>query len=113
MFIQAGIPIITTDLENEGAFISAFKNNLMVLSQKVKAVYLHIDMDVLETGYAKANHLAVTGGLSIETVVKCLKLIKEKFKVSALGIASLDPAFDRDKIVLNAGFRIIEAVLEN
>lgn len=113
MFEQAGIPLITTESRDESAFISSFRKALVNLAKQVKRIYVHIDMDVLEAGQAKANHLAISGGLRIETVVDCIKLIKDNFTICACGIASIDPDFDQDNIVLNAGFRLIEAILEN
>jgi len=110
---QAGIPLITKDLRDESAFISSFRNALIHLTKQVKKIYIHIDMDVLETGQAKANHLAISGGLSIEAIVNCIKLIKENFKICGCGIASFDPAFDQDKFVMNAGFSLIETILDN
>lgn len=112
MLEKAGIPIIINNSKDETAFITLFKDALHNLGRHVKNVYIHIDMDVLETGLAKANHLALPGGLRVETVINCLTIIKENFKLSACCIASVDPAFDKDKIVLNAGIRIIKTIFE-
>lgn len=112
MLEEAGIPLITKDSTVESAFISSFKNALANLTNNVKDIYVHIDMDVLDTGYAKANHFPTYGGLSVEAVVDCIKLIKENYKIRGCGIASIDPSFDRDRIVLNAGFKLVEAILE-
>lgn len=112
MFEEAGIPVITNNLKDENALLTLFKDALNNLRRNVKKVYVHIDMDVLETGQAKANHLTLPGGLRVETVIKCLGIIKEKFEICACVIASLDPVFDKDRIVLNAGMRIIKTIFE-
>lgn len=112
LFEKAGIPLITYNSNNESAFITLFKDALNNLSSHVKNVYIHIDMDVLETGSAKANHLALPGGLRVETVINCLEIIKENFEIYACGIASLDPDFDKDKTVLNAGISLIKSIFE-
>jgi arginase len=112
MFEKAGIPVITDRQKDENTFITDFNEALDNLCRDIKNVYVHIDMDVLEMGQAKANHLALPGGLNVETVADCLRMIKEKFKISACGIASADPLFDKREIMLNAGIRIIKTILE-
>jgi arginase len=111
-FEKAGIPVVTNIASDKSAFISHFKQSLNNLANRVQAVYIHIDMDVLETGEAKANHLAVSGGLNAETVTNCLEMIKEKFAIAGCGIASLDPAFDKAQIVLNDGMRLIKTLFK-
>lgn len=112
MFKEAGIPVITFALRTEHQFFLSFQEAIDDLANRVKNVYVHIDMDVLDIGPVKANHLAVPGGLSVAMVSKCLELLKESFTIRGCGIASLDPAFDRERVVLNAGFRLIAKVLE-
>ena len=79
------------------------------LKDRVKQIYLHIDMDVLDTGEALPNHLAVPGGLSVETVEEIIKILKERFEVCAAAVASFDPDYDKNDQVLEAGIRIIQA----
>jgi arginase len=112
MFEKAGIPLITNTSNDEGNFIGLFKNALKHLQRHVKSIYLHIDMDVLDMAPAKANHLALPGGLRVETVMDCLEIVKENFDIRACGIASVDPAFDKNKIVLKAGLGLIRTLFE-
>ncbi|HBE76973.1 MAG TPA: hypothetical protein DDW65_04215 [Firmicutes bacterium] len=112
-FEKAGIPVVTNISSDTRAFISHFQQVLYNLANRVQDVYIHIDMDVLETGDAKANHFAVSGGLRVETVINCLGMIKEKFTIAGCGIASLDPAFDnKSQIVLNDGIKLIKALFK-
>jgi arginase len=80
------------------------------LRDKVARVYLHVDMDVLDTGEALPNHLAVPGGLSVEVVEEVIGMVKEKFEVCAGAITAFDPDYDKEDIVLGAGIRIIKAL---
>jgi len=75
----------------------------------VTKIYLHVDMDVLDTGEALPNHLAVPGGLSVDVVEEAVGMIKERFEVCASAITSFDPDYDKDDKVLGAGIRIIKA----
>ena len=79
------------------------------LSNRVKRLYLHVDMDILDTGEALPNHLAVPGGLSVDSVVEIIGMVKERFEIRAAAITSFDPEYDKEDQVLNAGIRIIQA----
>ncbi|HET9910721.1 MAG TPA: arginase family protein [Anaerolineales bacterium] len=79
------------------------------LSDKVSRVYLHVDLDVLDTGEALPNHLAVPGGLSVEAVEEIIEMTQKRFEVRAGAITSFDPSYDKGDEVLNAGIRIMKA----
>jgi len=81
------------------------------LSQQVKKVYIHMDLDVLDTGEALANHAASPGGVSVEFVLEAIGMIKERFEVCAGAIGSFDPDYDKEDTVLNAGIGIIKAIV--
>ncbi|HSK87117.1 MAG TPA: arginase family protein, partial [Anaerolineales bacterium] len=81
------------------------------LRDKVTRVYLHVDIDVLDTGEALPNHLAVPGGPSVEVVEEFIGMIKERFEVCAGAITSFDPNYDKDDNVLDAGIRIVKAFM--
>lgn len=79
------------------------------LSHRVDRIYLHVDMDVLDTGEALPNQLAVPGGLPVEDVEDIIRMAKESFDVCAGAITSFDPDYDKDDVVIGAGIRIAEA----
>ncbi len=80
------------------------------LNNRVRRIYLHVDIDVLDTtGEALPNHLAVPGGLPVEDVEHIISMAKERFEVCAGAITSFDPEYDRDDEVLHAGIRMVEA----
>ena len=95
--------------EGESRFRKAVETALNQLRDKVASVYLHVDMDVLDTGEALPNHLAVPGGLSVEMVEEFIGRVKKSFEVRAGAIASFDPVYDKDDRVLSAGIRIMKA----
>jgi len=88
---------------------TAIQTALNKLGKKVSRVYLHVDIDVLDTGEALPNHLAVPGGLSVELVEEVIGMVKERFEVCAGAITSFEPDYDKDDQVLDAGIRIIKA----
>ena len=62
---------------------TSFRTALIALKNNIDSVYLHIDMDVLDTGQAQPNHLAVPGGLPVEIVEDAIRMVKEQYAVSA------------------------------
>jgi arginase family enzyme len=68
-------------------------------------------MDVLDVGEALPNQLAVPGGLFVEEVESVIQMVKGRFEICAAAITSFDPAYDKDDAVLQAGVRIIEAIV--
>jgi arginase len=95
--------------EEESKFRKAVDTALNKLRDKVTRIYLHVDMDVLDTGEALPNHLAVPGGLSVEVVEEIIGMAKERFEVCAGAITSFDPDYDKDDKVVGAGIRIVKA----
>ncbi len=80
------------------------------LSTGMKQIYVHVDMDVLDTGDALPNHLAVPGGFSVDVMEDIIEMLKERFEVCAGAITSFDPDYDKEDKVLEAGIRIIQAL---
>lgn len=105
---QSEIEVITPH-EGEGRIRQAIDTALDRLLGKATRIYLHVDMDVLDTGEALPNHLAAPGGLSVEVVEDAIRMVKERFEVCAGAVTSFDPDYDKDDKVLAAGIRIIEA----
>ena len=83
------------------------------LNKRVNRLYLHVDMDILDTGEALPNHLAVPGGLPVDAVEEIVGKVKERFEICAAAITSFDPDYDKEDQVLNAGIRIMEAILNS
>jgi arginase family enzyme len=76
----------------------------------VESVYLHIDLDVLDPKYVKVNEYSTTGGLSPDELCDAIKMINNKYSISALAFTAYDPAFDPKKIVPGIVARICEII---
>ncbi len=68
-------------------------------------------MDVLDPKEARANHLQVPGGLTVEQVSAGIRMVREHFQVRACGITAYDPAYDEKDRTLRAGVRIMECLV--
>ncbi len=83
------------------------------MAARCRGVYLHFDLDVLDLGKARANDFGPPGGLTVEQVVDAIRTLRRRLPVRAAAIASVDPAFDADGRVIEAGGTLLAAVLDN
>ncbi len=60
-------------------------------------VYLHLDVDVLDSRAAPSNEFGGEDGLPVETVRDVVSLVATRFTVAALGVGSYDPAVDEER----------------
>lgn len=109
MFEQAGIPLVAPASMGETDIREALRTALIELKNHVDRIYLHVDMDVLDTDQGQPNHLAVPGGLPVEIVEDAIGMVREHFSLGGCGISSYDPTYDKGDSVLHAGVRLIKA----
>ncbi|QEC47681.1 hypothetical protein FSW04_08905 [Baekduia soli] len=69
-------------------------------------LYLHVDLDVLDTSVGYANAYAAPGGPGLDAVLATIDAVFDHGRVAAAALASYDPAADRDGGVLEAARRI-------
>ena len=88
-------------MERQG--LGTLATALDALKIRVGRVYVHVDLDVLNAEkVGKANEFAAEGGPNEEEFQAALGMVRERFEVTAFGIASYDPIFDADEQVLRA-----------
>lgn len=90
---------------------SAFERTIDALQSRVREVYLHLDVDVIDHGEACANEFAAPGGLTIRQVVQMVAQIQRRFVITAASITAYDPSFDRDDATLQAALDLARAVV--
>ena len=64
------------------------------LATRVDAVYVHIDLDVLDPSVARANVLAVADGLEAEQLEQALDAVSDRFEIAAGALTAYDPSQD-------------------
>lgn len=67
---------------------------LTALRKHAASVYIHVDLDVLDLGPARANEYAPSGGLSIQELTRAIQMVGERFDVRAAAITAFDPEQD-------------------
>jgi arginase len=74
----------------------ALETALDELATQVDAVYVHIDLDVLDPSVAHANVLSVEGGLDVAQLEEALAAIRGRFEIAAAALTAYDPSQDRE-----------------
>ena len=83
------------------------------LRTHVASVYLHIDLDVLDTSEGRANRFAAPGGLSARQLESAIEKVFERCRVSGVAVTAYDPSLDDDGRVARAASRVIASVAGN
>jgi arginase len=66
------------------------------LGKRVRRVYLHLDLDVLDPAEAVVNEYSTPGGLMVKQVEEAISLVAERFEICACAITAYDPAYDEE-----------------
>jgi arginase len=76
------------------------------LATRVDAVYVHIDLDVIDPSVARANVLAVEGGLDTEQLERALAAVSSRFEIAAAALTAYDPSQDHENRVPGIAARL-------
>ena len=79
---------------------------LRELAERVDGIYLHVDLDVLDTSVGSANGYAAPGGPDLDTVLAVIRQTFDAIAVKAAALTAYDPAYDCDSGVLRAARQI-------
>jgi arginase len=85
---------------------AAFEDAVRELRTRVPSIYLHVDLDVLDAGEARANEYAAPGGPDLDRVIGCIGRLGEHFAIAGAAITAYDPAYDPEGKTLLAARRI-------
>ncbi|HKB20246.1 MAG TPA: arginase family protein [Gaiellaceae bacterium] len=83
-----------------------FEDALDELATRVGAVYVHIDLDVIDPSVARANVLAVDGGLDTEQLEQALAAVSSRFDIAAAALTAYDPGQDHENRVPEIAVRL-------
>ena len=75
---------------------------LDALRERVQRVYLHVDLDVLDTSVGRANPYAAPGGPDLDAVLAAIGATFDRFDVAAAALTAYDPRVDEDGAIAAA-----------
>src|SRR5437870_56119 len=73
---------------------SHLSRSLQSIGEHVDRIYVHLDLDVLDSGIASSNKFAVSGGLTLEEMEYALTEIADTFRIAGIALTAYDPATD-------------------
>ncbi|MFE4123975.1 agmatinase family protein [Priestia sp. YIM B13486] len=76
------------------------------LAKKVDAIYLTVDMDVLDIAYAPGVPAGTTGGMRTDELFEAIYIAGSYPLVQAMDIVCLDPLRDKSGITVKAGVHV-------
>lgn len=96
------------DLEDDATVEAALDS----IARRATAIYLHLDLDVLDPDVARANSYGVPGGLSVDQVEVLVQRIATAAPIAAAAITAYAPEVDSDGRAGAAAESIIRRLLE-
>jgi arginase len=76
------------------------------LATRVDAVYVHIDLDVIDPSVARANVLSVDGGPDTEQLEQALAAVSSRFEIVAAALTAYDPSQDHESRIPRIAARL-------
>jgi arginase len=96
-----------------GAFdLAALAPALAALREQVERVYLHVDLDVLDSRAGRANEYAAPGGPGPETVVGAVDAVFDAFTVAGAALTAYDPTEDTNGRARDVARRVLGRIVE-
>jgi arginase len=86
---------------------SALVGALRKIREHVDSIYVHLDLDVLDSAVAAANSYALGGGLTLEDAEHALTQIAREFQIVGITLSAYDPAVDTSDHAARAAIRLV------
>ena len=88
---------------------SSLPRALRSIRKHVESMYVHLDLDVLDSAVAPANTYALSGGLTLDDAEDALSQIAAEFRIAGITLSAYDPAVDTNGDAARAAIRLISA----
>jgi arginase len=75
---------------------------------RAKRISLHVDLDVLDPAYGRANAYAVAPGVSPDELVRAVHAVASNHALAARALSAYDPSCDDDGRVRDAALAVLE-----
>lgn len=125
LILQSGIRSVEIpSLEQEGRATAAesassargrvaLARAVEALAERCDAIYLHIDIDVLDETFVPAHRSRTAGGPSVEEVWRAVDVVMSTKKVAAFAVVSTSTAGERGDVTLSSAVELIRGGLRS
>lgn len=90
--------------------VEALKDSKLLNENVLDGVYVHLDLDVLDSREAMANVWATPDGWKVDDLLRAIRIVKQRRRIKAVGVGSYDPQADRDGKAADTIVRIIDVI---
>ncbi|TLS38328.1 formimidoylglutamase [Pseudalkalibacillus caeni] len=106
---EQGVTVYTMKDVRERPIVELVNEGLKKLSDKVDAVYVSVDMDVLDQAHAPGCPAIGPGGMDSQTLLEAVSYLGGQTNVKAMDIVEIDPTVDfRDMTSRTAAHVILQ-----
>jgi arginase len=84
---------------------------LDALDARVRDVYVHVDLDVLDPSQGQANRYRAEGGLTADAVASSIGEVARRFTIRAAALTAYEPAYDPQRTVPGAATLIATQIV--
>ncbi|PTX60345.1 formiminoglutamase [Melghirimyces profundicolus] len=109
--IETGVRYITLKEARKEGVDHAVREALEVLSDRVDTLYLTVDMDVLDIGFAPGAPAATPGGMRTDELFEAVRIAGTHSRVKAMDLVCLDPLRDVREATVKAGVHVMLSFL--
>jgi arginase len=88
--------------------LAGLETALDTLRNRVSAIYLHMDLDVLDPELSPGVNFQAPGGITPEELFSAIEQIRLKIPIAAAAITNFNPDRDRDDRTLRIALRLVE-----
>jgi len=99
--LSSQIAVIGEEISDD-ALIDALRR----VAERVDEIYLHVDLDVLDTSVGTVNAYAAPGGPDLAHVLKTISTVFSVGRVCAASLTAYDPAYDEERRITRAAAQI-------
>jgi arginase family enzyme len=100
---EAGITVVTAETVCEKSISTVISDSLARLAEKAEAIYVDLDLDVMDRAFAPGTPGSRPGGLTPADTRRAAHLCGRNPKVRILDLVELDPTKDISEITALAG----------
>ncbi|MGG1575682.1 formimidoylglutamase [Fictibacillus sp. NRS-1165] len=109
---EQGITVYPMSEVNARGILGILEESIQQLQSKVSAVYVSVDMDVLDQAFAPGCPAIGPGGMNSDTLIAAIQFLSSHRAVRGMDIVEIDPAIDfRDMTSRLASYLILQFLL--